>query len=240
MKINKSIKVALASAVMTVIAAGASFAAGPLTPGGAAVMPDLTTIGPGATLITSVTESQTSLANNYRATGYSAVYQESTLANPLGGLTFVFQIANAASTPSTPTFNENLDRSVVFGFLGFTSNAFYSTQAGGLGAGTLVPGGAFQTVSGGDGFRFEATATPDGVGLLKPGMTSDLLIIRTNATNYTTSVMGISDASTVNVASFAPTAAVPEPASVIPFALGGLGLLGLIARKTRRTSGAAA
>ena len=33
---------------------------------------------------------------------------------------------------------------------------------------------------------------------------------------------------------------VPEPASVIPFALGGLGLLGLIARKTRRTSGAAA
>ena len=36
-----------------------------------------------------------------------------------------------------------------------------------------------------------------------------------------------------------PTA-VPEPASVIPFALGGLGLLGLIVRKTRRTSGAAA
>ena len=33
---------------------------------------------------------------------------------------------------------------------------------------------------------------------------------------------------------------VPEPASVIPFALGGLGLLGLIVRKTRRTSGAAA
>ena len=29
----------------------------------------------------------------------------------------------------------------------------------------------------------------------------------------------------------------PEPASIIPFALGGLGLLGLIARKNRRTSG---
>ena len=35
-------------------------------------------------------------------------------------------------------------------------------------------------------------------------------------------------------------AVVPEPASVIPFALGGLGLLGLVARKTRRTNGAAA
>ncbi len=34
--------------------------------------------------------------------------------------------------------------------------------------------------------------------------------------------------------------AVPEPASLVPFMLGGLGLLGLIARKTRRTSGAAA
>ena len=38
----------------------------------------------------------------------------------------------------------------------------------------------------------------------------------------------------------APSSAVPEPASVVPFALGGLGLLGLIARKTRRSSGAAA
>ena len=35
----------------------------------------------------------------------------------------------------------------------------------------------------------------------------------------------------------APT---PEPATVVPFMLGGLGLLGLIVRKTRRTSGAAA
>ena len=56
---------------------------------------------------------------------------------------------------------------------------------------------------------------------LKTGTTS----LNSNATTY-----------------FGPTAptTVPEPASVIPFALGGLGLLGLIARKTRRTSGAAA
>jgi hypothetical protein len=36
------------------------------------------------------------------------------------------------------------------------------------------------------------------------------------------------------------TTTVPEPATVVPFMLGGLGLLGLIVRKTRRTSGMAA
>ncbi len=41
---------------------------------------------------------------------------------------------------------------------------------------------------------------------------------------------------------FAPAAQVPEPATVAPFVLGGLGLMGLAfrARKTRRTNGAAA
>ena len=33
---------------------------------------------------------------------------------------------------------------------------------------------------------------------------------------------------------------VPEPATLVPFGLGGLGLLGLIVRKNRRTSSAAA
>ena len=35
-----------------------------------------------------------------------------------------------------------------------------------------------------------------------------------------------------------PSSVVPEPATVVPFVLGGLGLLGLVARKARRTSGA--
>ena len=39
---------------------------------------------------------------------------------------------------------------------------------------------------------------------------------------------------------FTGVAPAPEPATLVPFALGGLGLLGLIVRKTRRTNGAAA
>jgi len=43
------------------------------------------------------------------------------------------------------------------------------------------------------------------------------------------------------VVSYTPgPSTVPEPATLVPFALGGLGLLGLIVRKTRRTSSAAA
>ncbi len=37
-----------------------------------------------------------------------------------------------------------------------------------------------------------------------------------------------------------PSTTVPEPATTVPFVLGGLGLLGLVVRKTRRTSSAAA
>ena len=44
----------------------------------------------------------------------------------------------------------------------------------------------------------------------------------------------------VRVTSLPPVTKTPEPATVIPFALGGLGLLGLIVRKTRRAGGAAA
>lgn len=51
---------------------------------------------------------------------------------------------------------------------------------------------------------------------------------------------GFQAGGSVNFSATRPPATVPEPAALVPFALGGLGLLGLMARKTRRNSSAAA
>jgi hypothetical protein len=77
-------------------------------------------------------------------------------------------------------------------------------------------------------------------GLQNPGAFS----ISLTSVNPTISVTGgyINSFQAAGTGTFSATSptSVPEPASVVPFALGGLALLGLIARKTRRTSGASA
>lgn len=221
MNMKKAITGLMSVAALTVVAAGASFA-GNLTPG-ASISPVPTATETGV-LITSQVNTFSSPLNTYSGSLYSAVYKE------LGGtLDFVFQVQN------NNTSADNLARVAGGNFAGFDTSAFYSTQAGGLGLGTVNPTDAFETNSAGVGFDFGPPA-----GTLLPGTTSDLLIVKTSATSYAASLEGVSDNTTVNVNSYSPVSAVPEPASVVPFALGGLALLGLIARKTRRTSGAAA
>lgn len=236
MNIHKSIKVIFASAAMTAVAAGASFAQGNLTTG-SSITPTATTVSGSQVVFTSAAFT----APRYTGTEYSAIYQESLATNPLGGLTFVYQVSN------DPTSLEYLDRLTPVGFTGFQTSVFYSTQAltNGLGAGAVAPSTAVRLLPTGNSlaFRFEAPGGIPGQGIVQNGQTTDVVVVRTNATNYMNSLEGISDGTTVNVPSYAPApggAPVPEPASLVPFALGGLGLLGLIARKTRRTSGAAA
>ena len=221
MNMKKAITGLMSVAALTVVAAGASFA-GNLTPG-TFVAPVPTTTETGV-LITQQTNTFTSPLSTYSGSLYSAVYKEAG-----GTLDFIFQVKNNSSSTDT------LARVEGGIFAGFDTSAYYSTAAGGLGLGTVSPTDAFETNSTGVGFDFGAP-----VGTLLPGTTSDVLIVKTNATNYVSSLEGVSDNTTVNVNSYSPASAVPEPASVIPFALGGLALLGLIARKTRRTSGASA
>jgi len=78
-------------------------------------------------------------------------------------------------------------------------------------------------------------------GLLNPGSFSISMTSVNPAPSVTGGYLdGFSAGGTSTFSAKTAPATVPEPASVIPFALGGLGLLGLIVRKTRRTSGAAA
>ena len=233
MNIQKSINVIIASAALTAVAVGASFAQGNLTPGGADISPAPTNLG--GVLITSQTSQFTSIINpaNYSGNFYAAVYQESSAANPLGGLTFVWQVSNNGGS------NDKIDRFTEDGFTGFQTSAFYSTQAGGLGAGTIAPNSAFRPTATEVGFRTDNGA---GAGTLLPGDTSDLFIVRTDAPTYKPGAVGILDGDISSAPAYLPSppSTVPEPATLAPFALGGLGLLGLIVRKTRWTNGAAA
>ena len=64
---------------------------------------------------------------------------------------------------------------------------------------------------------------------MNPGETTAILVIKTNAFNYTAGITGIIDGTTTNTPSYAPTAA-PEPASMAMIG-GGLILLASLRKR---------
>jgi hypothetical protein len=136
--------------------------------------------------------------------------------NPLGGLTFVYQIANTTLTPG------QIERLTVNGYGGFLTNADYVT-----GTGTLAP--AYIDRSSdipGATVGFSFAPIPVGFGSIQPGQNSDLLIVYTNATNAAVTQASVIDGSVTQVSSYAPHISAPEPSTLL---LAGVAALGLVA-----------
>jgi hypothetical protein len=219
MNIRKSFVAIAATAGMVVYVAGATSAQN-LAPGGT-LSPVPTTTVSGSTVVTQ-TQNFTSLINTYSGSLVSSVINEGA-GNSLGGLTFTFLLNNNASTPMNPNTTEDaLTRITDSLFSGFQTSAFYVTGTG------AAPTEADRSTGVGGTVGFMVSVPGGG--------SSDLLVVRTNATGYTAGVAGISDGTTVNVASYAPTtAAVPEPGTYAAFLVGGLGVLGLMVGARKRS-----
>jgi hypothetical protein len=157
----------------------------------------------------------------------SSVYNNDP-SNPFGpnGLTFTYLLHNNASSA------HELHRFTVSSFATFGTDVSYSL--GSLG----VPPTYIDRGLPGDvvGFNYP---TPVPVflpsnGSIGPGQTSTLMVIQTNAVNFSGTLASVIDGSVTMVASLAPAPIIPEPGSIVLAALSGLGLAAVWWRKRRR------
>jgi hypothetical protein len=120
--------------------------------------------------------------------------------NGLGGLTFTYQVTLAPASPG------GVDRVNGIDYSSFLTDASYVA-----GTGTSVAPSTMDRGFTGAQVGFNFVPPPLGAGVLLPGTTSPLLVVRTNAPAYQPGLVNIIDGAVTAVASFGP--AIPEPTS---------------------------
>ena len=195
------------------------------TPPGSTVFPGLVPPGtdPG-TLLASLTAPFTSTLGSDSGTLVSAVFREAG-----GTLDFYYQVTNNAAAPNCGTSGkppcDPLSRETSTDFLGFVTSTGFRVDGASLAGGIFVDGTVAPVTadrnSVGDvvGFQFN----PPDPAKIQPGQVSTVLVISTDATNFTAGNASVIDGGVTTVAAFEPTT-VPEPASLL--LLGG-GILAL-------------
>jgi hypothetical protein len=168
-----------------------------------------------------LTSTNVSGTNLFNATFRSIVYQHATG----GTLDFYYQFKVNSQTGSLGV----VDFMSATTFAGFITNVgTLATALPGFAAGTATPVGINQPASGLIDFVFASPFI--GGSPVTPGVTTVTMVIATNATNWTVGDAAAQDGSNATFAAFSPTAAVPEPASIVLFG-SVLGLTALIARR---------
>ena len=156
----------------------------------------------GATLLQSSSVPFT--APTFSGTLLSQVWTGDT-ANPLGGLTFTFQIGNDLISPDA------IDRVTLGGYSRFAVDASYDLPG-------ILTTSVTRSASGNQvSFNFAGPFQ----GTLVQGGTSAILILQTDALAWQPGLAAIINSSSVNVPTFAPALAVPEPSLTAMVLVGG-------------------